>query len=67
MRRLAPFFERLPGAFTPLMGDLVRGYAATCRELGLTPDAEMLGPIMAMLGKLGGEGEAPGDAAAPDG
>ncbi len=42
LRILLPFYRRLPGAFGNLTESLHEGYLEACRDLGKTPDPELL-------------------------
>jgi tetratricopeptide (TPR) repeat protein len=44
---LAPFFLRLPAAHAQRMATMVGNYLKRCEELGVEPEAELLGPIFA--------------------
>jgi hypothetical protein len=57
MRALSPAFARLPRAFAPLMVALVSDYATHVKELGESPDMELLAPILAKLEEIKGSGE----------
>ncbi len=58
VRALSPAFTRLPRAFAPLMGALVSHYLTHIKELGESPDMELLAPILAKLEEIkGSEGE----------
>jgi hypothetical protein len=52
VRTLAPAFLRLPQAFAPLMPALVSHYLTHVKELGESPDMELLSPIMVKLEEL---------------
>jgi len=43
---LAPFFLRVPAAHSQWMLAMCRNYLKRCEELGVEPDAELLGPIV---------------------
>jgi tetratricopeptide (TPR) repeat protein len=57
VRTLAPAFSRLPQAFAPLMRALVSDYLTHVKELGESPDMELLGPVLAKLEEIKGSGE----------
>ena len=52
VRVLTPAFCKLPRAFAPLMGSLVSDYLSHVKELGETPDSELLGPILPKFEEL---------------
>jgi tetratricopeptide (TPR) repeat protein len=56
VRALAPAFRRLPEAFAPVMGALVSHYLTHVKELGESPDMELLAPILAKLEEITGSG-----------
>jgi tetratricopeptide (TPR) repeat protein len=56
VRALAPAFSRLPQAFASLMIALVSDYQTHVKELGETPDMELLAPILAKLEETKGSG-----------
>ncbi len=55
-RVLAPAFSSLPEAYAPLMGTLVSLYLTHTKELGESPDVELLTPILAKLEEIKGSG-----------
>jgi hypothetical protein len=46
---LAPFFHQLPNAFEDQMTGMVREYLERCEKSGITPDEDLLTPILAVL------------------
>ena len=60
IRSLQPQFTRLPEAFGPLMGSLVRDYREASRTDGAEPDLALLTPVVEILQRLErGECESP--------
>jgi tetratricopeptide (TPR) repeat protein len=57
MRALGPAFTRLPQAFAPLMAGLVSEYVTHVKELGESPDMELLAPILAKFEEIKGNEE----------
>jgi hypothetical protein len=53
---LMPAFCTLPQAFAPLMGTLVSLYLTHVKELGESPDMELLGPVVAKFEEIKGKG-----------
>ena len=56
VRTLAPAFCRLPQAFAPLMGALVSDYLRHVKELGESPDMDLLAPITAKFEEMKDKG-----------
>jgi tetratricopeptide (TPR) repeat protein len=56
LRKLSPFFLRLPEAFGPLMEPLVGDYLRSVKACGERPDMDLLEPVLTELEKLGREG-----------
>ena len=54
VRTLAPAFEQLPEAFARLMGALVSEYLTHVKELGESPDMDLLAPIVAKFEEIKG-------------
>jgi tetratricopeptide (TPR) repeat protein len=52
VRALTPAFSRLPEAFAPLMRTLVSLYLTHTKELGESPDTELLAPILAKFEEI---------------
>ena len=57
VRTLAPAFLRLPHAFASLMAALVSEYLTHVKELGESPDTDLLAPIVAKFEEIKGSEE----------